>query len=162
VAVPAGGGVLKGQLDLTGLPPGNYAIVAALTLAGNTVERSAGFTMAPLDATLEKDLVRRETAKATDEGFFEAMSAEELETARAPLALIAESGELSKWSKDLSLRAKRRFMTQFWRRRDPTPETPVNETRVLFYEAVAYADRTFGGSGLEDRPGTSLREERLA
>jgi GWxTD domain-containing protein len=161
VAVPAGGGVLKGQLDLTGLPPGNYAIVAALTLAGNTVERSAGFTMAPLDATLEKDLVRRETAKATDEGFFEAMSAEELETARAPLALIAESGELSKWSKDLSLRAKRRFMTQFWRRRDPTPETPVNETRVLFYEAVAYADRTFGEKGRAAGPGWKTDRGRV-
>ena len=34
VQVPAGGGVLKGQLDLAGLPPGHYAMVAALHLGG--------------------------------------------------------------------------------------------------------------------------------
>jgi hypothetical protein len=86
VSVPAGGGVLKGQLDLTGLPPGHYTIVAALTLGDKAVERSAAFTMAPLDETLEKDVTRREAAKATDEGFFDAMSLEELEAAKQPLA----------------------------------------------------------------------------
>jgi len=161
VAVPAGGGVLKGQLDLTGLPPGNYAIVATLNLGGRTVERSAAFTMAPLEETLEKDVVRRETAKATDEGYFEAMSAEELETAKAPLELIAERGELSKWSKDLSPRAKRRFMTDFWKRRDPTPDTPVNEARQRFYEAVAYADRTFGEKGRRAGPGWKTDRGRI-
>jgi GWxTD domain-containing protein len=160
VAVPAGGGVLKGQLDLTGLPPGNYSIVAALSLGGNTVERSAGFTMAPLDETLEKDVVRRETAKSTDEGYFEAMSPEELEAAKEPLVLIAESGELSQWSKDLSIRAKRRFLTDFWKRRDPTPNTP-NETRQVFYDGVAYANRTFGERGRAAVPGWKTDRGRI-
>lgn len=161
VQVPAGGGVLKGQLDLSGLPPGQYAMVAALDLGGKTVERSAGFTMAGLDETLEKDVVRREAAKSTDEGYFEAMNDEEIAEAREPLSLIAESGELGKWSKDLSLRAKRRFMTDFWKRRDPTPGTPVNETRQLFYDAVAYADKTFGESGRSAQPGWKTDRGRI-
>jgi GWxTD domain-containing protein len=161
VAVPAGGGVLKGQLDLTGLPPGNYSIVAALSLGGNTVERSAGFSMAPLEETLEKDVVRREAAKSTDEGYFDAMSPEELETAKEPLVLIAESGELSKWSKDLSVRAKRRFLTDFWKRRDPTPDTPVNQARQVFYDGVAYADRTFGEKGRAAVPGWKTDRGRI-
>src|SRR6476646_7766262 len=41
VTVPAGGGVLKGQLDLSGLPPGQYTMAASLDLSGKTVERSA-------------------------------------------------------------------------------------------------------------------------
>ena len=123
VQVPAGGGVLKGQLDLSGLPPGQYTMVASLALAGRTVERSASFTMAGLDETLEKDVTRREAAKVTDAGYFDAMDEGALNTAREPLDLIAESGEMKKWSKDLSLRAKRRFLTEFWQRRDPTPET---------------------------------------
>ena len=153
VQVPAGGGVLKGQLDLSGLPPGQYAMVAALDLGGKTVERSAGFTMADHD-----DLAAYRIASR---GYFEAMNDEEIAEAREPLSLIAESGELGKWSKDLSLRAKRRFMTDFWKRRDPTPGTPVNETRQLFYDAVAYADKTFGESGRSAQPGWKTDRGRI-
>jgi GWxTD domain-containing protein len=161
VQVPAGGGVLKGQLDLAGLPPGNYAMVASLELGGKTVERSAAFTMAALDETLEKDVVRREAARVTDEGYFEAMSEEEIAIAKEPISLVAEGGEMSKWSKDLSLRAKRRFMTDFWKRRDPTPGTPVNETRQLFYDAVAYAQKTYGEKGRAAIPGWKTDRGRI-
>ena len=161
VQVPTGGGVLKGQLDLGGLPPGSYDLVAALELAGKTVERSADFTMAGLDETLEKDVVRREAAKVTDEGYFEAMSPEELETAKEPLVIVAEGGELSKWSKDLSLRAKRRFLVDFWNRRDPTPDTPVNEARQVFYDGVAYADKHFGEKGRVSAPGWRTDRGRI-
>ena len=161
VQVPTGGGVLKGQLDLTGLPPGNYDMVAALQLGGKTVERAAGFTMAGLDETLEKDVVRREAAKVTDEGYFEAMSQEELELAKEPLVIVAESGELSKWSKDLSLRAKRRFLVDFWKRRDPTPDTPVNEARRVFYDGVAYAEKHFGEKGRVSAPGWRTDRGRI-
>ena len=161
VQVPAGGGVLKGQLDLAGLPPGHYNMVAALELGGKTVERAAGFTMAELDETLEKDVVRREAAKGTDEGYFEAMNEEDLAAAREPLVLIAESGEMNKWTKDLSLRAKRRFLIDFWKRRDQTPNTPVNETRQLFYDAVAYADKTFGERGSAAVPGWKTDRGRI-
>jgi GWxTD domain-containing protein len=161
VQVPMGGGVLKGQLDLTGLPPGTYDMVAALELSGKTVERAADFTMAGLDETLEKDVVRREAAKATDEGYFEAMSEEQLEQAKEPLVIVAQSGELSKWSKDLSLRAKRRFLVDFWKRRDQTPGTPVNEARQVFYEGVAYADKNFGEKGRVSAPGWRTDRGRI-
>ena len=161
VQVPMGGGVLKGQLDLTGLPPGNYDMVAALQLGGKTVERAAGFTMAGLDETLEKDVVRREAAKVTDAGYFEAMDQEELELAKEPLVIVAESGELSKWSKDLSLRAKRRFLVDFWKRRDPTPDTPVNEARRVFYDGVAYAEKHFGEKGRVSAPGWRTDRGRI-
>ncbi|HEY8258118.1 MAG TPA: GWxTD domain-containing protein [Gemmatimonadales bacterium] len=147
VMVPVGGGVLKGQLDLSGLPPGRYTMTAGLDLGGQQVERSAGFTMAALDETLEKDVARREAAMVTDEGYFAAMNEQQLEEARAPLVLIANSGELSKYSKDLSPRAKRRFMTEFWQRRDPTPDTPVNETRQAFYDAITHVDKQYGEGG---------------
>ena len=161
VQVPAGGGVLKGQLDLSGLPPGYYTMVASLAIAGSTVERAAGFTMAALDETLEKDVARREAARITDAGYFDAMDEAELERAKEPLALIAEDGEMGRYSKDLSLRAKRRFLTEFWQRRDPTPETPVNERRQLFYDAVAYAEKNYGEKGRAARPGWKTDRGRI-
>jgi GWxTD domain-containing protein len=161
VTVPAGGGVLKGQLDLSGLPPGQYTMNAALDIGGKTVERSAVFNMAGLDETLEKDVARREAAKGTDEGYFEAMNEKELDAAKEPLMLVAQSGELSKYTKDLSLRAKRRFLVEFWQKRDLVPSTPDNETRQRFYDAVAYADRTYGEKGRAAVPGWKTDRGRI-
>src|SRR6478672_2143335 len=60
VQVPRGGGVLKGQLDLAGLPGGTYALTSTLAMGSRQVERSSTFTMANLGETLERDVSRRE------------------------------------------------------------------------------------------------------
>jgi GWxTD domain-containing protein len=75
------------------------------------------------------------------------MSSEELDAAKDPLLYIAESGELSPWQANLSLEAKRRFLTNFWQRRDPSPGTVRNEKREAFYEAIAYANREYKEGG---------------
>jgi GWxTD domain-containing protein len=147
VKVTAGGSVLKGQLDLTGLPPGNYQMVADLKLDGRTIQRSAEFSMAGLTETLARDTVRRNAERVTDEGYFGGMSAEELDQARAPLDYIAETRDLAPWSKALSIDAKRRFLTQFWKQRDPTPGTVKNERRESFYAAIDYANKAFKEGG---------------
>jgi GWxTD domain-containing protein len=147
VKVTAGGSVLKGQLDLTGLPPGDYVMVTDLQLGGRTIQRSAEFTMAGLTETLARDAARREAERVTDEGYFGAMSEPELEQAKAPLDYIAPARELSPWSPRLSLDAKRRFLTGFWKQRDPTPGTARNERRESFYAAIAYANREFKEGG---------------
>jgi GWxTD domain-containing protein len=147
VNVTGGGSVLKGQLDLTGLPPGSYTMLADLRLNGRTIQRSADFSMAGLTETLARDTARRSAKRATDEGYFGEMKAAQLETARAPLDYIAEARELSAWSKDLSIEAKRRFLTSFWKQRDPTPGTDRNERRESFYAAIDYANKTYKEGG---------------
>jgi GWxTD domain-containing protein len=117
--------------------------------------------MAELDETLDKDVARREAARVTDTGYFAEMNAEQLDQAREPLVLVAESGELRKYSKDLSPSAKRRFLTEFWQKRDPTPGTPVNETRQLFYEAVAIAEKNYGEKGRAAVPGWKTDRGRI-
>ena len=39
---------------------------------------------------------------------------------------------------------KRAVLTTFWERRDPDPETPINEFKVEFYQRVQIANRDFG------------------
>jgi GWxTD domain-containing protein len=147
VTVAAGGSVLQGQLDLTGLPEGSYTMVASLKLGGENIERSAAITMAGLQETLARDTALRQADRITDQGYFGGMSAAELDEAKAPLLYIAEAGELSPWQQELSLEAKRRFLTNFWRKRDPTPGTATNERREAFYEAIAYANREYKEGG---------------
>jgi len=147
VAVTAGGSVLNGQLDLTGLPVGGYTMMATLRLGGQTIERSAEISMAGLQETLARDSARRQAERVTDEGYFAAMSDAELDQVQAPLMYVAEPRELSSWSDDLSLDAKRRFLANFWKKRDPSPGTPKNERREAFYGAVAYANRAYREGG---------------
>lgn len=158
ITVDAGGSVLRGQLDLTGLPPGNYTLNADVKVGERTIHRSAELVMARLDQTLASDVARRTEAKETDEGYFAEMSAAELETAKAPLVYVAEGGELSPWSPKLSLDAKRRFLAQFWQKRDPTPGTPQNERREGFYKAIEYANQAFREGGR--RPQSGWRSDR--
>ena len=147
VTVAAGGSVLKGQLDLAGLPEGTYAMVADLKLGGRSIQRTAAISMAGLHETLARDSASRQADRVTDQGYFAAMSAEELEEAKGPLIYIAEPGELSAWQSQLSQDAKRRFLTTFWQKRDLTPGTARNERREAFYEAVAYANRAYKEGG---------------
>lgn len=42
---------------------------------------------------------------------------------------------------------REQFLDDFWRRRDPTPDTAENEERNAFFSRVDYANRNFGGPG---------------
>jgi GWxTD domain-containing protein len=156
--VAAGGSVLQGQLDLTGLPPGNYAMTSTLKLGDKVVERSADLTMASLSETLARDTARRAAERVTDAGYFEQMPADQLDKAEAPLIYVAEPGELNVYDNKLSVDAKRRFLTEFWRKRDPTPGTAKNERREKFYAAIDYANREFREGGR--KPVSGWRSDR--
>jgi GWxTD domain-containing protein len=147
IMVAPGGSILKGQVDLTGLPPGEFTVTAEMKLADGTVRRSGEFTMAPLGQTLARDSTRRAELRVADAGYFGEMTNAQLDEAKAPLVYIADSGELSPWNEHLSVNAKRRFLTKFWEARDPTPGTPRNERREGFYQAIDYANQTFREGG---------------
>jgi len=159
VRVPEGGGVLKGQLDLAGLPAGAYTMTASLSLS-RSVERSAGFLMAGMNETLTKEMARREAARVTDEGYFASLPVRDLDAAEEPLVVIAEPNELSAYGKSLSANAKRRFLTQFWQRRDPTAGTPRNEAREAFYQSIRYANEHYREGG-RTRPGWKSDRGRI-
>jgi GWxTD domain-containing protein len=158
VTVSPGGSVLQGQLDLAGLPEGDYTMVASLKLGTSSIERSAPIVMAGLQETLARDSAMRQADRVTDQGYFAAMSGPELDAAKAPLLYIAEPRELSSWKPELSLDAKRRFLVNFWQKRDETPGTPRNERREGFYEAIAYANREYKEGGR--KPVAGWRSDR--
>jgi GWxTD domain-containing protein len=160
VQVPRGGGVLKGQLDLAGLPGGTYALTSTLAMGSRQVERSSTFTMANLEETLARDVSRREAVANTDEGYFASMHAPELDAAEEPLRVIAASSELSPYNGKLSLNAKRRFLAEFWQRRDPTPATPQNEARDNFDQWIQYANEHYREGG-RSRPGWKTDRGRI-
>lgn len=70
----------------------------------------------------------------------------EYETMVEVLSYIGEDEELDAMRKappDQQAEAWQRF----WSRRDPTPDTPVNENLIEFYRRLRYANRNFSGIG---------------
>lgn len=154
VQINAGGGVVRGQLDLEGLPEGDYQLHAALALRGRTIERSAQFRMGSLDLALQQENEARALRMQSDSGYFGEMSSEELDAAFAPLTYLATAEDrLNVWTPQLTVTAKRAFLTGFWRTRDPSPGTPKNEVRESFYARLAEADRRFTDQQHGSRPG---------
>ena len=161
VGVPAGGGVLKGQMDLAGLPEGAYQMRVSLTLGDQSVERTRPFLMRGLHAALVADSIKQAAERVGDAGYFAAMSEAELDAAAEPLDYIAESKDNLKVYKDLSLTAKRRFLAEFWQRRDPTSGTETNEAREQFYQAIAYANEHYTEQGRRGREGWRTDRGRI-
>ena len=154
VQMGAGGGVVRGQLDLTGLPEGRYQLHAALTLGGRTVERDAPFEMGSLAAALAQDAEQRAARMVSDSGYFAEMPADSLDEAFAPLSYISTADDhMSVWSPQLTTNGKRAFLVNFWRSRDQTPGTPKNEAREAFYARIATANQRFTDQQHGSRPG---------
>lgn len=143
VKVAAAGGMLKGRLNLEGLPPGGYQLRVLLQFGTRAVDRSAPMSMAALEATLAQEVNRINAEKVSDEGYFKYMTTEQLDTAFAPLYYIGTPTELKVWNKSLSDDAKKNYLTEFWQKRDPNKGTQVNEVRDQFYAAIAFANKNY-------------------
>lgn len=161
IKTAAGGGVLRGQLNLEGLPAGDYTLKVSVAMAdGRTFDRSARFTMANLQRTVTQQAIRSELSRITDSGYFAAMSEEQLDNAEEPLQLIASGRDLRAY-KGATLTGKRRFMTEFWQKRDPDPSTERNEARERFYGAIQFADSNFRELGQSTIPGWKTDRGRI-
>lgn len=161
VKVAAGGSVLRGQIDLTGLPEGTYSLTVKVALGSRTEELSDKLVMANFEETMDKERERLAMLRETDEGYFGLMNETQLEEAQAPLTYIATSEALAVWKTDLTLEAKKRFLTQFWSRRDPTPATPRNEAREAFYREIDAVNQLYKESGRASRPGWKTDRGRI-
>ena len=148
VRIGPGGGILKGSLDLDGLPEGAYTLQVTVNLGGARTQRAAELEMAGLEATLASQQqqsapVTNASGAETDEAYFAGMSEAQLDTAAAPLILLVSRPRDLRTYESLSLDAKRRFLAEFWKGRDQTPATARNEERERFYGAIAYANEAY-------------------
>lgn len=160
VRVGVGGGVLRGQLDLEGLPAGRYSLDVAVELGQQKIERSGAFVMTDVVATLARRATELNELAGTDSGFFSLMDEARLNAAFEPLAYIAPGGELRAFQ-GASIGAKRQFLISFWRKRDPDPATPRNEIREEFYGKIAYADNNFRERGSRTQSGWKTDRGRI-
>ncbi len=163
--VPAGGGVIHGMVPLEGIPEGDYRLLTTLEVGGSTTVREAKFSVGSLQEAMQREAQRVAATRGLDEAYFGTMPEAQLDRAADVLSLIAPGSELSvyKASGDgaLSVGAKRRFLIDFWGKRDESPATAINETRIAFYDKIEIADRDYAEPGLNARPGWKTDRGRI-
>lgn len=160
VRILPGGGVLKGQVPLAGLPSGDYEMRVDLAVNGSTTSLTERFSMADLAQTLARAAEEQQAESATDAGYFGAMTEEQLDEAFEPLAYIAAARDLRAYE-GLTPSGKRQFLANFWQQRDPNRATEVNEARQQFYAAIEFANREYEEPGRGERAGWKTDRGRV-
>jgi GWxTD domain-containing protein len=131
--------VLVGSFDVSGLPSGSYFLRIALLNSGNEslVERSRRFFV-------YNPGVERAQVAGVEEDFetsqYATMTAEQVEQAGRHIDIIASTTERRRLDGIEDLDERRRFLMEFWRKRDPVPSTSVNEYQEEFYQRLQYAN----------------------
>jgi len=90
----------------------------------------------------------------------EGMAEAGLDSMYAPLVYLLQSNEQGIYDQ-LAPDGKRRFLREFWSRRDPSHGTGVNQAMVQFYGLVAYANEAFREGGAAQIPGWRTDRGRI-
>ncbi len=115
-------------------------------LGAGTYRLTVAVNVPPKPGSKEKaSTVRRDKSFDVDQsratmGFASAQSVEVLRY----VATRQENDEIGKLTGEEDRKA---YWDAFWKRRDPTPDTPENEARDAFYQRVQYANQHFGAGG---------------
>ena len=126
-----------GGLNTAGLGSGIYKFVAEIT--DEVTQRKAG--------QKRTFYILREAASKQDEAepqdAYAGLSGTQLDDIYQVVSIIMDKREKRLYEESDEV-GKRNVLTTFWERRDPDPETTINEFKVEFYQRVQAANRDFG------------------
>jgi GWxTD domain-containing protein len=122
--------------------PGNSSVV----ISGiNVATFEAGDYVLQIEAKDKetgKKVLSAKNFKVYREKTEEELMAEQIKRFKQDVAYIASTGELDIFG-DLNYTGKQTFMEEFWRKRDPDPQTPENEFKIEHYRRLNYANYYF-------------------
>jgi GWxTD domain-containing protein len=153
MAVPQGGGLGYGVLDLAGLPAGRYRLEVTAQGPDSQVLRSAPFMMSGFETMATQTTV----SSLVTEDVFSGLSETALDSMYQPLGYVMDASEQGTYS-GLSLDGKRRWMRQFWAKRDAGSG---GGARDRFYALVRNADQLFRMGGAASTSGWRTDRGRI-
>lgn len=125
---PGNSAVVLSGINISTLPQGNY-ILQVETQDKETKQKAS---LTKNFSILGAEVERKEGVA----------SLEDVEKFKQDVAYIATSTELDMFDQ-LTLEGRKRFIEEFWKKRDPTPNTPINEFQIEHYRRIIYANFNF-------------------
>ncbi len=135
--------VLAGSFPLNTLPSGSYFLRLVLLNAANEAQAEQSrkfFVFNPSVAVTQQEAPVAQTFETSE---YASMPEDELSKGLEHIRVIATESELQRLSRIEDLDEQRRFLMNFWRVRDPEPNTPTNEFREEFYTLLGYANERY-------------------
>lgn len=135
-----------GAINITRFPSGTYTLAIYLIDSLNNfglVSSKKFFVFNPSIRT-EEIIKKGDSDLLSSE--FNVMNDEELNLIFEQSRYIATAEEIKRWNSLTNIDSKRTFLFNFWKQRDPDPNTPENERKIEYFERVRKADEMFRGT----------------
>jgi len=141
---PGTSSVLATGLPTGDLPEGDFLLAVTVTdaVAGSRAVVTKPFTM------------------VWGAAIYDSLTSAEAQKMRDVILYLARKEELKVYD-ELSLRGKKNFLREFWKRFDPTPETPHNEFKAEHFRRFNYANENFSTSFGEKTNGWATDQGRI-
>ena len=140
--------VIVGEFDVSELPSGSYFLRIAVLNRENeaVVEQARKFF-------IYNPTVRRPETPVVEMDFetspYAAMPEEEVALGLDHISIIANESDRRRIRRIQDLNEKRRYLMDFWQKRDDQPGTPVNEFKEEFYRRLQYANDRYSSNRQE-------------
>lgn len=140
---PANAVVEAGTVNLSNLPSGTYRFVL---IAMDTAENK-GVSSVKRFYVFNPNIALPDTLRIAG-GYdlaseYAGMTEAELDKEFAIARYIATPEEVNRYKQLKGEEAKRKFLAEFWKKRDPNKDTPINEMKIEYFRRVEYANQHF-------------------
>ncbi|MGB9664697.1 MAG: GWxTD domain-containing protein [Ignavibacteria bacterium] len=135
-----------GAINITKYASGTYTLAIYLVDSLNNFGLVSSKKFYVFNPNVKEELVTKRTDADLLSSEFSVMTEEELNIAFEQSRYLASSDEIKRWNSLTDIDAKRNFLFNFWKSRDPNPNTPENERKIEYFERVKKADEMFRGT----------------
>lgn len=132
--------VILSGFNIAAFKVGAYRLMVSVKSGGKSAAAEKYFEIMP--GKLEWQLAMEKEELADFPEADQITTEEEAKNFRNQILYIATRDELKQYDA-LPLEGKTNFARAFWAKRDPTPETPINEYKIEQYQRIRYANEAF-------------------
>lgn len=132
-----------GAINITKYASGTYTIAVYLIDSLNNFGLVSSKKFFVFNPNVKEELLTRRSDADFLSSEFSVMTDEELNLYFEQSKYIASTDEIKRWNSLTDIDAKRLFLFNFWKQRDPNPNTPENERKIEYFERVRRADEMF-------------------
>ncbi|HEY9166060.1 MAG TPA: GWxTD domain-containing protein [Candidatus Kryptonia bacterium] len=140
-----------GTINASNLKTGSYSLIFTVSDSGANTSATSTKRLFVYNPSLGSPLEQSSGAAASPlvSSVFSSMGEEQIDKEFEEAYYLSTSTERDQYQKLSGTEAKRRFIFEFWNKRNTNPVSPVDDSRRQYLERVAYADDHFGAGSHE-------------
>ncbi len=132
-----------GAVNVVKLPTGKYLFSIACSDPSGKVKATQSKPFYVYNPSVAFDTASARSTASIIANEFVNLTEDELDTRFDQARYIVEKDEKILWSSLKGSEAKKKYLTQFWEKRDPNTATPANENYIEYQARIEYVNQAF-------------------